>query len=141
MRDIKFRGKSSCTGKWVYSSIFESFEDGEICLGIREGNMSDMYNIQKETFGQYTGLKDKNEKEIYEGDIVKGVAIADEGSFDYLGQVIWYTFNHVIGWYIEDYNGGGWKIKQVRTKISTDHITGEVIGNIHDHPELLKENQ
>jgi uncharacterized phage protein (TIGR01671 family) len=73
---------------------------------------------------QFTGLKDKNGKEIYEGDIWK--------RDDYLGEIV-FEFSH-------------WNIKTVKSSGSYQYpafysnaITGEVIGNIYENPDLIKE--
>lgn len=82
-----------------------------------------------------TGLKDKNGNLIYEGDIVKGIATVDEGGFEYCGVVEWNDQSELIGWYIVDADGNGWELKQAHAKISSDNITGEIIGNIHEHKD------
>ena len=87
---------------------------------------------------QCTGLKDKNDKLIYEGDIVKGKATMGEGGFEYLGYIKWCYQSELIGWYIEDKDGGAWSLNQAHAKISADNITGEVIGNIHENADLLE---
>ena len=63
----------------------------------------------------------------------------DEGAFDYLGVVKWYSQNDAIGWSVEDADGGAWELSQIRARIAIDYISGAVIGDIHENPELLKQ--
>lgn len=120
MREIKFRGKRLDNGEWVYGGII--FIDGgkpHIFCNY-EG-----VEVDPATVGQYTGLKDKNGKEIYEGDIIGG----SNGSING-----WeWPFKSEIKWNDEEcgFNTPNWGYMD-----STHYYN--VLGNIHDNPELLK---
>ena len=124
MREILFRGKSANTRKWIIGD-YEHFylSDGELVVYISEwGERND--KVFPETVGQYTGLTDKNGKRIFEGDIVRvddtenAVVEYDETSAFYM--VVFDRAESDFGSLIEQYPNV------------------EVIGNIHDNPELLK---
>ncbi len=114
MRKILFRGKRTDNGEWAEGFLTDEKHIGTWLLTIP---------IIPETVGQYTGLTDRNGKRIFEGDIVKHHTIPmlvkfDEKSASFL---VGYTMN---GSYYENTLHG--------------HGYLEVIGNIHDNPELLE---
>ena len=140
MREILFRGKTPSQdkyfddGEWV-QGFYTRFngEEHRIYSGYAETDCGDYYpdwcNVRPETVGQYTGLTDKNGKKIFEGDIVEGldftaedggygVVTFDDGAFEIVGS----CDNNIVGTFHENYYGKDF----------------EVIGNIHDNPELLK---
>ena len=132
MREILFRGKRVDNGEWVYGNLITDGEDvfilvkEDLLKGLDVGGWIDgaqSYEVIPETVGQYTGLCDKNGAKIFEHDIVR---IAVCGTYD--NYVISYDKENarfVVG----DTGFTFWSY--ISTKI-------EVIGNIHDNPELLK---
>ena len=131
MREIKFRGKRLDNGEWIKGNSIVRVGDGFfICdwtgVAIKK---SEFYNLFTEvapaTVGQYTGLKDKNGRELYEGDIIGG----SNGSING-----WeWPFKSEIKWNDEEcgFNTPNWGYMD-----STHYYN--VLGNIHDNPELLK---
>lgn len=122
MREILFRGKRLDNGEWV-----EGYFANETCDG-PFGPMYEQANIiikgsgwwvpvDPATVVQFTGLKDRTGKRIFEGDIVRGPHIGD----DFMVEPV--EFSAVCGWMPFDY---------LREDLS------DVIGNIHDNPELLE---
>ena len=133
MREILFRGKRIEDGQWVEGHYHfanwylpPSMEIVDRTHHILQIGRGDAAEIDPETVGQFTGLTDKNGNKIFEGDIVRYmnketmvvVWNKDSASFAIAYSAI--NFNYLA-------------------TISSAHIYLEVIGNIHDNPELLKE--
>lgn len=125
MRTIKFRGKSILSAEWVYGGI-TAMKDGwcSAITTLTEDEFDSQELVYPETIGQHTGLLDKNGREIYEGDIVRD----SEGRISYVKWLIQRCgFVLVYERFDKDITGSYGKI---------EHL--EVIGNIHDNPELIK---
>lgn len=135
MREILFRGKTKENGEWVqgYFVYAKSDFDGEEYREadiiphdtdrVYKGEYNVVFPCIPETIGQYTGLTDKNGNKVFEGDILKG-------SWETISTIF---FDEISSSY--------------RVKTSTGHEREpsyygidkwEVIGNIHENPELLR---
>jgi len=145
MREIKFRGKSLRTGKWVYGSLVR-YGDGRVeiytLINPRDENSLRAWleEVDSATVGQFTGLRDKNDREIYEGDIVTWDDRSN-GKYWRVAQVYYdkfgrlcYKFTHKTT--TTDLIGSIWYQGQF-AYAETTHIDLEIIGNIHENPELL----
>ena len=70
MREIKFRGKQLSTGKWLYGDLLHDNQGGCYIYPLEAENIYKENKVDVSSVGQATGVKDKNGKEVYEGDIV-----------------------------------------------------------------------
>ena len=126
IREVIFRGKRTDNGEWIEGSLLGiDWCDKPSTYSIAPNTpVSVFYSVIPETVGQYTGLTDKNGVRIFEGDIVTG----------------WFNHEKIVGYIF--YGGNA------QFFIQRDGIYGigldnsdcwlEVIGNIHDNPELLQ---
>ena len=129
MREILFRGKRIGNSEWVYGYYvpvcFGRFPCKPAIVPESDGTWEPI-EVKKETVGQYTGLTDKNGKKVFEGDIVR--------YNDTIHKVIFCTINGsaFFGITMPD-RGEIWNFDGI-----TCANKMEVIGNIHDTPELLE---
>lgn len=152
MREILFRGQTRKKGEkvrmngtpvesnWVYGhGVLQGKGDHSI---IYTDDPFDKFPVYTDTLGQYTGLTDKNGKKIFEGDLLNGFVYPylGDNAHNYFAEVVWFDNSSAFGMitrkhpqssvrgisdgnadYMEDFDGSEW----------------EVIGNIHDNPELM----
>lgn len=146
MREIKFRGRKINTNKWIVGNLgYTKTSSGNSGILV-DGKL---HIVDAETVGQYTGLKDKNSKEIYEGDVLKVPSINDHvhGNYSYKeviyrngtwiaqyiksekGQVVprGYMAGHLIDCYDHDYKA------LVFYDDRLEHTEIEVVGNIYEN--------
>ncbi len=136
-REIKFRGQRVDNGEWVYGDLIQSFCEDKAyidinhCFDIKHILVNPPIEVDKETVGQFTGLKDKSGKEIYEGDFIRlkypndlriktnAIILFDYGTNSLRFKVYESTELYVLYNHLPKY------------------LDFEVIGNIKDNPELL----
>lgn len=121
MRKILFRGKRVDNGEWVYGLLCRV---GDTYANIVEKRTEVMCTVLTNTVGQFTGMTDKNGKNIFEGDIVKQRGFLN----NYYSSVC--------------YAAGRFLVRDYETLLPTalggiSRYKIEVIGNIHDNPKLL----
>lgn len=136
MRDIKFRVWDTENKEMlkVQELDFEDiFYGGR--LSIRTNQYNDYFDIEDMILMQYTGLKDKNGKEIYEGDIIFDSFYERKAKVVFLEGAFWLD-------YIDDFKEYKTIHKRYQLLANYDNKSVlEVIGNIYDNPELLKEGE
>ena len=165
MREILFRGKSAEDGKWFtgqllhFKSPVSEKELNVVVEGCEWDDSNEWFNIGRrakvvpETVGQYTGLTDRNGKKIFEGDIIRYADLYDYNC--YLESIdnpevydnidlgnIW-TIDEVVygikvGYPAFDLNKHDFETNGLSELSESGQYFYEVIGNIHDNPELLK---
>ncbi|MFZ3132711.1 MAG: YopX family protein [Desulfosporosinus sp.] len=127
-RELKFRGKRVDNGEWVYGWYIQRYDTIfgqkdvmkhiiDAIVPSRVGAVIVSLKVIPETVGQYTGMHDKNGKEVYEKDICK-----NDGGM--IGEVVFHDYSWMFKWRSGNYYPLGQWV--------------EVIGNIHDNPSLLE---
>jgi hypothetical protein len=121
MREILFRGKLADNGYWIFGSLFTRINERYI---IPLPIVTSKCLVDPATVGQFTGLTDKNGKKIFEGDIIENID----------GRAIVFFDKTPCGFYmrfLDAYDDTPLDMGEMWDET-------EVIGNIHDNPELLE---
>jgi len=132
-REIQFRGKRVDNDKWVEGSLVLQGNTNRVVLSYiipivsynQDGFIGRFEKVYTRTLGQYTGIKDRNGKEIFEGDVVN-----------------WFN-GHQSENMIVCFANGSFEFKRFQVKnnyywINVDTESISIIGNIYDNPELTK---
>ena len=140
-REILFRGKcvsdSKYAGEWVTGGYVPLSEDitpnnEGLIMRFLGGNTTITYHVDPDTVGQFTGMTDKRGKKIFEGDIVEVYDFTSAYASKYKGAVKMIDCEWIV-----EYEG---IFGLACPSLSFDDFSGkktEVIGNIHENPELL----
>lgn len=132
IREIIFRGKHAVSGEWIYGDLL--YSKGNYYIHKRGEPIVVYSSIAFGTVGEYTGLTDKNGTKIFEGDICKTCFESYTRNWEEVGVVT--EFCGAYG--IESADG-----KHFRAFINETVYARscEVIGNVHDNPELLENKE
>lgn len=131
MREILFRGKRICDDEWIegYFGRYHNGESDVACISILSNGFFGLssYEVDPETVGQYIGLTDKNGNKVFEGDVVRWKECDH-----------WAPDDGIVSGYVL-YVDGQWLIQRpnIRSYLWRVHSLCEIIGNIHDNPELI----
>ncbi len=146
MRKIKFRGYSKEINKWIYGNLIQSGSKFYIakqeqigiyeCFGIYTNvfgfkEYENIFKIEPTSIGQYTGIKDKNGKEIYEGDIILYERMPQKQDIC----LVEFDDEYICGFKAYPINMPN--CNPFRLGKDIEEFV-EIIGNAYDNPKLLK---
>lgn len=125
MREILFRGKCKTDNEWLYGFPYVTRKNAvKINWYCSEFGSMRTDEVDPETVGQYTGLTDKNCKKIFEGDLIRSTEAGETAIVQWFSEhsafMIWCKTSNQVGFLYE-----------------CEKSIIEVIGNIHDNPELV----
>ena len=129
MREILFRGKCKTDNEWLYGFPYVTRKNAvKINWYCSEFGSMRTDEVDPETVGQYTGLTDKNCKKIFEGDLIRSTETGETAIVQWFSEhsafMIWCKTSNQVGFLYE-----------------CEKSIIEVIGNIHDNPELAGDEE
>lgn len=131
MREILSRGREIGADRWVYGSL-DKHKSGIVVIMSDEIVTSIYSRVDPDTVGQFTGLTDKNDKKIFEGDIVQASLPETRVLSEYMWPLQVVMFRQ---------GSFGLECRKAFTTLRSfaETVQFEVIGNIHDNPELMED--
>ena len=126
MREILFRGKRTDCEAWVEGDLIQAFRGNQLssCSIMPNTPTAYCWKVIPETVGQFTGLTDKNGMRIFEGDLIRSTETGETAIVQWFSEhsafMIWCKTSNQVGFLYE-----------------CEKSIIEVIGNIHDNPELI----
>lgn len=158
MREILFHGKRTDNGEWVEGDLLQTkYHSGHIEYQIMpQTPVSSAYPVLSETVGQFAGLTDRNGRKIFEGDIVRYntyddfdcQSVVKFGEYNQDGSAGEYSASKCIGFYVDVDNFTCPDLCEYGSNCFSNYLKQqnilevarycEVIGNIHDNPELME---
>lgn len=135
MIEIKFRGKRVDNGEWVYGGILQHEGYTAICVHSDYHQWHEFIEVDPKTVGQYIGFNDRDDREIYQGDIVAVDCDCDPGDYA--------TCSHdpnlnIVIW---DQTEASFSFRGIMFRADDMHTDytdmWDAVGNVYDNPELL----
>ena len=123
-RERFYRGKRVDGNGWVEGDLVHKYIHHKSGVSIVNGGGCVWHEVIPETAGQYIGLADVNENEIFEGDIVR----AEDH----------YGFEDIVLKGVVEFKNGSFGVRVNKTFYKWNNYSAEILGNIHDKPELLE---
>ena len=144
MRQIVFRGKSIKVGRWLFGDLLRTPGNTGDGVAIQYYDKTDGWmfeDVRVDTVGQFTGLYDKKNKPIYEGDIMYSEFSDGSGGYDLIG---WNKSQISFGMmdnYSYQSKQEGYDFPEFKNYVLINYLKKalicEVVGNIYDNPELM----
>lgn len=140
-REIKFRGKDTFKSqffpqRWLYGTPVQDGDETWMCVKKEDKGIVSI-KVDPSTIGQYTGLRDRRGQEVYEGDVVFWIGSDMRGrGRGEQGAIIW--DKHTMSWAIlRDKPTSDGRPCIISRPFDKKHL--EVVGNIHDNPDLIRQ--